>query len=156
MSEVTSIEDLIHQEGATLLVRWHKQQTLWHSKQLPQDIHDGCRYFVEPELSQQLHVVQLFLFREALSQQEIVVHHLPHTNTLVYHVVHDMCHQEDAVKGIGGHTHHPCAIGQFHTVFPLCRSLAEEPSLQQAVTPLRRNSLMSPSTAAATLLMPAS
>ena len=48
-------------------------------------------------------------------------------------MVHDVYHLEDAVKGIGGHAHCSCAMGQFHAVFPLCGSLAEEPLLQPPV-----------------------
>ena len=129
MAEVTSIENLVHQESASPLIWWNKQQLLGHSEQLPKDKHDCCRYIVKSKLLQQLHIALLFFFCEALPQQEIVLHHMSHNDAIMYHVVHDVYHLEDAVKGIGGHAHRSCVMKQLHAVFPLCGSLAKEPLL---------------------------
>ena len=72
MAEVTSIENLVHQESAAMFVRWNKKQPLGHSEQIFQNKHDSCGYIIEAELFQQLHVTLLFLFCKALPQQEIV------------------------------------------------------------------------------------
>ena len=69
------------------------------------------------------------LLSKATLQQEVVVHHLAHTDAIVYNMVCYMNHLEDAVEAVSRHAHRPRSTGQLYTVGTLCGGFTEEPFL---------------------------